>query len=182
MNANVKKLGGSEFLVKFAKLLSLAPWLFLSACIATSSVDVPTQAPADVEERVVVDGEVLPLPQDTNIETQALGRTDSMSAVASRLLASAISNKALGDFDSASGDLERALRIEPRNPLLWSQLADVRYSQKDFSQAVQLAAKSNTLAAGDIDLQRQNWVLMANAHSANGDEQAAQEYRKKLTE
>ena len=182
MNANIRNLGGSEFLANFAKLLFTTPLVFLSACIATSTIDVPTQEPTIVEERAVVDGEVLPLPQDSSLETQTLGSSGSMSAVASRLLASAISNKAVGDFDSAAGDLERALRIEPKNPLLWSQLADVRYSQRNFTQAVQLAAKSNTLAGSDNDLRRRNWILMANAHSANGNQQAAQEYRKKLAQ
>jgi len=74
------------------------------------------------------------------------------------------------------------LRIEPNNPLLWSQLADVRFSQKNFQQAVQLAAKSNTLAGSDRNLRRQNWILMANAHAANGDQEAAQSYRDKLQE
>lgn len=182
MNANVKRLGGSVFLADFTRLFFLIPLLVLSACISTPSIDVPTQEPAKVEERAVVDGQALPLPEDSNIKAQSLGYSESMSAVASRLLASAVSNKAVGDFDSAVGDLERALRIEPRNPLLWYQLADVRYSQKNFKQAIQLAAKSNTLAGNDKSLRRQNWVLMANAHAANGDEQAAQSFRDKLAE
>ena len=182
MNANVKRLFGSEFLVNALKQLVLVPLILLSACISTQTIDVPTQEPADVEERAVVDGEALPLPAERDLNTQPLSHTDSMSVVASRLLASAISSKAVGNFDSAAGDLERALRIEPNNPLLWSQLADVRFSQKNFQQAVQLAAKSNTLAGSDRNLRRQNWILMANAHAANGDQEAAQSYRDKLQE
>lgn len=182
VNANVKRLFGSEFLVNAIKQLVLLPLILLSACISTQTIDVPTQEPADVEERAVVDGEALPLPAERDLNTQPLSHTDSMSVVASRLLASAISSKAVGNFDSAAGDLERALRIEPNNPLLWSQLADVRFSQKNFQQAVQLAAKSNTLAGSDRNLRRQNWILMANAHAANGDQEAAQSYRDKLQE
>ncbi len=177
---NPKSLGGVEFLANLRVVSAIVVLLALGGCISTSTIDVPTQEPAKVEDRVVVDGEALPLPQESTLRTEPLDNSRSMSPVAKRLMASAISNKAVGDFDSAASDLERALRIEPNNASLWSQLADVRYSQKQFKQAVQLAAKSNTLAASDISLRRQNWVLMANAYSAQGDEAAAQRYRNKL--
>ncbi len=161
-------------------IIATAVMSLLSACINTSTIDVVTQEPAEVEDRAVVDGEALPLPEENSLKTEPLGNGQGMSPVASRLLASAISSKAVGDFDSAAGNLERALRIEPENAVLWSQLADIRYSQSAYQQAVQLAAKSNTLAAGDQSLRRQNWVLMANAYAASGDEAAAQRYRDKL--
>ncbi len=182
MNANLKRRGGNVFFAKLVKLFVILVVVHLSACVTTSGVDAPTQRPIEVEDRAVVDGQALPLPDEAEIQTQTLGGANSMSVVARRLLSSAISNKAAGDYESAVGELERALRIEPRNSLLWTQLAEVRFTQKKFNQAVQLAAKSNTLVGSDRNLRRRNWVLMANAHAANGNEAAAQSFRDKLAE
>ncbi len=54
-----------------------------------------------------------------------------------------------GDLEAAAASLERAIRIDPRNPLLWHHLATVRLSQGDAQAAEQLAVKSNSLASGN---------------------------------
>ena len=102
------------------------------------------------------------------------------SPVVGRLLATAEQHRSAGKIDNAVSSLERALRIEPRNAMLWSRLADIRYAQQDYKQAVQLAAKSNTLTGANLQLRRQNWYLMANAHQAMGHDEAAQKFRDKL--
>lgn len=78
------------------------------------------------------------------------------------------------DLDAAAASLERALRIEPRNPQLWHRLAAVRLDQGQFDQAIQLAAKSNSLAGGSRSLQARNWQLIATARRAKGDLAGAQ--------
>lgn len=161
--------------IKFLSVVLLAT--LLAAC-ATSGV--PTQAPVAVEDRAVVDGEVLPLPQQPSIKVEVIPGQQSSSPVVRDLLASAQTQRNQGEDDAAANFLERALRIEPRNALLWSRLADVRFSLKDYQQATQLAAKSNTLAGSDLHLRRQNWYLMANAYAALGDPVNAQKYRDKL--
>ena len=40
--------------------------------------------------------------------------------------------------------LERALRIEPRNPSLWHELAGVRLLEGHYEQADSLAQRSNS--------------------------------------
>lgn len=75
-----------------------------------------------------------------------------------------------GDLDGAAASLERALRISPRDPALWHGLARVREQQRRFGQAEDLAAKSNSLAAGqDVRLSRDNWALIARVRRAVGD-------------
>lgn len=75
-----------------------------------------------------------------------------------------------GDLVGAAASLERALRIAPRDAVLWHQLAKVRESQGRYGQAADLAAKSNNLAAGlDQDLVRENWLLIARVRRAAGD-------------
>ncbi len=103
-----------------------------------------------------------------------------MSPVVRKLLATAGNQRRVGDWGGAASSLERALRIEPRNGRLWSKLAQIRYDQKAWNKAIQLAAKSNTLSGGNNDLLRENWVLMANAYDALGKTSAAKRYRAKL--
>jgi predicted Zn-dependent protease len=78
-----------------------------------------------------------------------------------------------GDLEAAAASLERAIRIDPRNPVLWYHLATVRLSQGDSQAAEQLAAKSNSLAAGNTAQQRRNWQLIARARRAQRDEAGA---------
>ena len=68
-----------------------------------------------------------------------------------------------GDLESAAASLERAIRIDPRNPVIWFHLATVRLSQGEPSQAEQLATKSNSLAPGNYIQQSRNWLLIAQA-------------------
>lgn len=166
-------------LVKPFILITLT--FLLSACISTSTIDVPSQDPVEVEDRAVVNGEPLPLPDNDVLTAEPLSGDRPMSAVVMRLVATAGDQRRIGNWVSAASSLERALRIEPRNGRLWSRLAEVRYDQKAWRQAIQLAAKSNTLSAGNSNLLRQNWVLMANSYDALGESAAAEKYREKLT-
>jgi hypothetical protein len=84
------------------------------------------------------------------------------------LMDSARSDASSGKLGSAAATLERALRIEPRNPRLWHELAKVRYRQADYTQAESLAARSNTYAGSDADLRAANQKLIADARAARG--------------
>lgn len=184
MSASLRRsLFGNEFLVKcYQRLLVVLVVLGLSACASRPAVDTTTAPKADVEERVVVDGQVLPLPQDPNIQVQPMANKRTMSPVVVKLMSTAQSQSQVANYDGAANSLERALRIEPRSALLWSRLADVRYAQKSWQQAIQLAAKSNTLTRNDDDLRRRNWYLMVNAYEATGNTESAQKYRDKLSQ
>ena len=74
-----------------------------------------------------------------------------------------------GDLDAAAVTLERALRIDPRNAILWHHLATVRLAEGEAVEAEQLAAKSNSLSAGNHSLQARNWELIAQARRHRGD-------------
>lgn len=54
-----------------------------------------------------------------------------------------------GKLESAAATIERALRIEPKNPQLWHRLALVRLEQGQYNLAANLAAKSSSFAATD---------------------------------
>lgn len=78
-----------------------------------------------------------------------------------------------GDLSAASAALERALRIEPHNPLLWSRLANLRLEQGDYRQAENLARKSNSLAGKNQAIQARNWQLISQARREQGDTKGA---------
>jgi tetratricopeptide (TPR) repeat protein len=77
-------------------------------------------------------------------------------------------------WDPAGASLERALRIEPRNPAIWQELAKVRLGQGQYGQAENLAAKSNALAGSDRTLQAENWRIIGQARSRRGDLRGSQ--------
>jgi tetratricopeptide (TPR) repeat protein len=65
-------------------------------------------------------------------------------------------------LDAAAATLERALRLAPRNPELWQQLAEVRLLQGELQQAEAMAVKSNQLAK-DTRVRVRNAELIAAA-------------------
>jgi tetratricopeptide (TPR) repeat protein len=89
------------------------------------------------------------------------------------LLEEASRQEKAGDLTAAVGSVERALRIEPRNAHVWHRLASLRMQQGRHAMAVELAAKSNSLAGGDAELVRDNWRLMARSYRAAGDSASA---------
>lgn len=54
-----------------------------------------------------------------------------------------------GRYDAAAASLERALRIDPNNALLWIELAEVKAADGDRRQAEEMARKALTLAGND---------------------------------
>jgi len=76
---------------------------------------------------------------------------------------SARTDAAAGRLVQAAGSLERALRIEPRNPRLWHELARVRLRQGDSGQAANLAARSNSFAGNDGALRAANQSIIEQA-------------------
>ena len=82
------------------------------------------------------------------------------------LMESARTDAAAGRLPAAAASLERALRIEPRNPRLWQQLARVRLQQADYAQAESLAARSNSFAGSDAGLRAENQRIIDESRAA----------------
>lgn len=109
-------------------------------------------------------------------------RPPSSSGAVVALLDSAGQQARTGQLDASAASLERALRIEPNNPVIWSRLAQVRLQQGRPDQAESLAAKSNMLAAQDPDLQARNWRIIAQARRALGNVRGAQAAEERAAE
>lgn len=73
-----------------------------------------------------------------------------------------------GDLDGASSTLDRALRIEPNNPLLWIERGRLRLAENDAHQAEGCGRKALALASGDRGTQAQAGRLLADALRAQG--------------
>lgn len=68
-----------------------------------------------------------------------------------------------GDPEAAAGSVERALRLEPKNPWLWHRLAVLKLGQGHWRLAIALAQKSNSLSARRPELRRANADLISRA-------------------
>ncbi len=80
-----------------------------------------------------------------------------------------------GELDGASSTLDRALRIEPNNPLLWIELGRLRLAENDAHQAEGCGRKALALASGDRGTQAQAGRLLAEALRAQRRNQEAVE-------
>ena len=90
------------------------------------------------------------------------------------LMEQARADSAENKLQTAVAGIERALRIEPRNPWVWQELARLHLAQGDHAQAESLAARSTSWAGSDAALRAANWRLIAAARSARGDVDGAQ--------
>ncbi|MEX2516675.1 MAG: tetratricopeptide repeat protein [Gammaproteobacteria bacterium] len=121
------------------------------------------------------ESEVTPPPPATAPATTVEQPAVSPAVVA--LLENARTHAAAGDGEQAAASLERALRIEPRNPWLWHRLGVLRLQQENYRAAIELANRSNALAASDQRLQMGNWELIARAKTGLGDSAGARQAR-----
>jgi Tfp pilus assembly protein PilF len=87
-----------------------------------------------------------------------------------------------GKFATAAASIERALRIEPKNPYLWHELAQIHFQQGDWVQAESHAARSNSWAGGNKPLRAANWRLIAEARAGRGDDAGARVARDRAGE
>lgn len=98
-----------------------------------------------------------------------------LGAASSALVAQAHKQLTGGDFGLAAATIERAMRVEPDNPLLWIELGRVRYIAGDYSQADSMGHKALALAAGDPQAQASAWRLIADSlRSRRRNEEAAE--------
>lgn len=89
----------------------------------------------------------------------------SMGKAANSLLEKAESQQQSGDLNGAASTLERAVRIEARNPLLWNRLANVRLQQGHNDLAIEFASKSSEFAGSDENLKHNNTQIINMAKS-----------------
>jgi predicted Zn-dependent protease len=150
--------------------IALAAAALLGGCLASSprppSPDNPSPNPQSPSAAS---------PSPALPRAPAPPRENHLSPATRSLVAQARTLSSHGDFDAASSTLDRALRIEPSNPLLWIELGRLRLAESDAHQAEGCGRKALALASGDQSTQKQAGLLLADALRAQRRNQEAHE-------
>lgn len=92
-----------------------------------------------------------------------VSRKDSVrgSKAVVELMRKAEAQSRSGDNIAAAATIERALRIEPKNPALWHNLALVKYKLGDCRSAINMAKKSSAYSAKGHALKDKNSQIIS---------------------
>jgi Flp pilus assembly protein TadD len=118
---------------------------------------------------------VQPPPAPPEPPSTPAARQFQLGAASRALVTQAQSQAKGGDFGQASATIERALRIEPENPLLWIELGRMRLGGGDAEQADAMGHKALALGTGDPSAQSNAWHLIADSLQARGSNSQAAE-------
>jgi len=151
----------------------------LSACaapapFAPSVTPGEEQRPGSVESAPVQPGgtEGANAP---SVAPETAPRERTLSAASRALINQSHTQLAAGNDALAAATLERALRIEPDQPLLWLELAKVRQEEGNAAQAENLARKALSMAVGDGATQAAAWRVIAQSYRVRGRNPEARE-------
>jgi hypothetical protein len=118
-----------------------------------------------------------PQPEPSPEPFEPLETFAPLSPAVDSLVLAANQNSSKGDIESATSTIERAIRIEPRNPALLYKLAVLRLKQSKPGLAEDLARKSALLASNNPQLKKHSWLLIAKAREMRNNFQGAKEAR-----
>lgn len=150
---------------------------FALASVLVGCASTPSQLPPPIEDAStpppnVIDAPVPPPVAERGepVNPATLALRDE-SAVAARD----------GNSRQAVALLERAIRIEPRNPALWSDLARIQVNAGDIARAEQSARKAIALAGSSrrprLDVERAAWLVIADVRDAQSRTREAADIR-----
>lgn len=102
-----------------------------------------------------------------------------LSAASSALVKQGREQSVKGEYPAAIATLERAVRIEPDNPLVWLELGQTQLSARNAPQAESMGRKALALATGNSSVQSNAWRLIGDALRARGrDIDASEAYQR----
>ncbi len=130
-----------------------------------STPSLPARAPGEAAREPVTAPAPAPPP----------ARNYTLSPASQALVSQARTQAAAGDHTLASSTIERALRIEPDNPLLWIELSRIRLAEGNYAQAESLGRKAVSLATGDARAEATAWRMIAESLRARGRNAEARE-------
>ena len=161
------------------RLLLISLWILLMAGCA--SVKQPSTASDTGAETAPLD-ELMLEPGESVLDEPVTRPSISENLAIVALLDKARHDNEAGQREAAGASLERALRIEPRNPWLWHEFAQLRLSQGQYARAIAFAHKSNSFAGQEYSLQALNWQLIGKARVAQGNPSGAEQAYKRAEE
>jgi tetratricopeptide (TPR) repeat protein len=130
-------------------------------------------SPSGTAQPEQIPGQAVPAPSER--PAPGAPRQFHIGPAASSLVTQARTQAGSGEFGPAAATLERALRIEPGNPLLWIELGRVRLAENNAAQADAMGRKALALATGDAAAQAAAWHLIADSLHARGRDPEAAE-------
>ncbi len=151
----------------------------------TPPVDTPAPAPSSIPQTSdapvppPATVPVAPAPARAPIVMEDAAIPSGTSPAVVALITESDRNRNTGDLDAAVVVMERALRIDSRNPTLTYKLAQLRIKQNKPQLAEELAGKAALLAGSDLDLKRKSWLLIAEARQMQQNYQGAKEAKSK---
>ena len=160
-------------------LLALIATATLSACSAPQPYKPslppeqvpPTQPRAPAETRPANQ----PPPIEQAPPPPPVIREPVLSPASRALVGQAQAQLASKNFAVAASSIERALRIDPDNPLLWIELGKVRQAEGNFVQAENMGRKAVSMATNAPRAQSAAWTLIAQSYQARGRNAEARE-------
>ena len=152
----------------------------LGACTVPRPYEPPPQttAPAPGPGGTPVETQPAPTPPPVDEPTplpEPVVREPTLGPASKALVSQAQSQVASKNFAVAASSLERALRIEPDNPLLWIELGKVRQAEGNYGQAENMGRKAASMAGNAPRARSAAWSLVAEALRAQGKNQQARE-------
>jgi hypothetical protein len=155
------------------RISSGAALLLLAACTvpppyqpAPQPTPVPppsTQEPP-VETRPGAPPETVP-PQPS---PEPVVREPTLTAASRALVGQAQVQMASKNYPVAASSIERALRIEPDNALLWIELGKIRLAEGNYVQAENMGRKAASMSVRAPRAQSASWQLIADSLRARG--------------
>lgn len=154
--------------------------LVASALLAACAVPSPYEKPAPPEQPEPPPAETQPgEPPSTVEQPQPLPapvvREPALGPASRALVSQAQTQMATKNYAVAASSIERALRIEPDNPLLWIELGKVRLAEGNYVQAENMARKAVSMSVHAPRAQSSAWRLIADSYRARGKNIEAQE-------
>jgi Flp pilus assembly protein TadD len=145
-----------------AQLIAAAFQALTLIITVTGCAALPVQATQD--------GRDTPAAQRGSADSGEPGSATSptMSAASQSLLQQSRSQQRAGDYPQAAATLERALRVDPSQPVLWLELGRVRLREGQFAQAEQLGRKVLSISGGNLAIESDALDLISRARRAQG--------------
>jgi Flp pilus assembly protein TadD len=157
--------------IRMLHLAALLSLLFLAACTSQQPPPPPpgaTQTPAG-QDRTVQEKVREPAQQQRGgVQVYPL-----QNPAVKELLKQAEESESAGDYNAAAVSIERALRIQPRDPELLQRMAEIQLQKKDYQQALNFASRSYDSGPRVGELCNRNWRTMSVAQTALGDSRSA---------
>lgn len=137
--------------------------LLLAAC--------SSQSPAPVEEHEVTTRVRAPASQDSaGVQVYSL-----QNPAVRQLTEQARDAERAGDLEQAGSYLERALRIQPRDPQLLQHMAEIKLQERDYQQALNFAVRSYDTGPRVGEICSRNWRTISVAREHLDDATGASE-------